>query len=111
MKSYKFYKDENNRWYIDLPGWTGTKAELEMVCGADDMLEIMSQGETEVHLTISETFFEGSSELELLTEDKENGGGWYMFKVYKGITYNTQLWLCDVTRWVFGKIPTKIYIA
>jgi hypothetical protein len=26
-----FVKEEDNRWYIDLPNWEGDKADLEMV--------------------------------------------------------------------------------
>jgi hypothetical protein len=40
MKTFKFEKEKDNRWYIILPEWTGEKEELEMVCGADSMLDI-----------------------------------------------------------------------
>ena len=29
MKNYTFNKEQGN-WYIDLPNWEGTKAELQM---------------------------------------------------------------------------------
>ena len=37
-QNLKFNK-EADRWYIDLPDWTGTKGELEMVAGADTLLD------------------------------------------------------------------------
>ena len=37
-----FYKEETNRWYVDLPCWSGLKEDLEMVEGADLMLDILS---------------------------------------------------------------------
>ncbi len=53
MRRFRFYKDELNRWYVDLPEWEGDQAELEMVCGADTMLDILAQGDGEVRLTLS----------------------------------------------------------
>ncbi len=37
MKKFKFNKEAQNRWYIELPEWTGSKSELEMVFGADTL--------------------------------------------------------------------------
>lgn len=31
-------------------------------------------------------------------------------KSWKGIDYNMNIWLCDVTRWVFGTLPNTIYV-
>ena len=41
MKNLKFKKEEDNKWYIDLTEWTGDKADLEMVAGADILLDIL----------------------------------------------------------------------
>ena len=38
MKNYTFNKEQGN-WYIDLSNWYGTKAELQMVAGADSLLD------------------------------------------------------------------------
>ncbi len=35
MRTFKFYKTEVGRWYVDLPEWEGSVDELEMVAGAD----------------------------------------------------------------------------
>jgi len=32
-------------------------------------------------------------------------------KTYKGIEYDPELWLCDVTKFVFGNFPKNIYIS
>ena len=40
-QNLKFNK-EGKLWYIDLPQWTGTKAELEMVAGADKLLDALN---------------------------------------------------------------------
>ncbi len=41
MKRLRFYKEEDHRWYVDLHEWNGSKEELEMVMGADIMLDYM----------------------------------------------------------------------
>ena len=68
MRTFKFYKETTNRWYVDLPEWEGVKEELEMVSGADTFLEILSQGEETVHVVLSTVPFEGCEVLELLRE-------------------------------------------
>jgi hypothetical protein len=45
MESFRFYKDPDGRWYVDLPEYQGSKQDLEMVSGADAFLEILAQGE------------------------------------------------------------------
>jgi hypothetical protein len=112
MRKYRFYKEGLN-WYIDLPEWTGSKADLEMVAGADNMLDYMAEGGDEVHAFISEEEFEGADLLHLksLAEDIGNGA-YYLMKKYKGIDIDLTMWLCDVTLFVFNnKFPEKIYIC
>jgi len=108
MRTFKFYKENTNRWYVDLPEWEGEKDELEMVSGADTFLEILSQGEQTVNVILSTVTFDGSDVLELQREDENIGGGWYQLLEYVGIPYELEMWLCEVTRFVFGELPKKI---
>ena len=113
MKQHRFVH-EGMGWYIDLPEYLaegGNKADLEMVSGADTMLDIIAGGKDEVTLQIDTRPFEGSDEL-LLTElcDPILGGGYYHMKQFGNKKVNKDLWLCDVTRFMFGDIPEKIYI-
>jgi len=113
MRKFKFYKESDGRWYIDLPEWTGSKSELEMVAGADNMLDYMAEGNNEVHAYISETAFEGSDILKLkgLADDIGNGA-YYLMKNYKGIELNLSMWICDVCLFVFNnKFPEQIFIS
>jgi hypothetical protein len=112
MERFRFYKESNGNWYVDLPKWTGSKADLEMVSGADTMLEYMAEGNVEVHAYISENEFDNSDVLKLkgLAEDV-GSGAYYIMDKYKGIDLNLNIWLCDVTIFVFGKFPDKIYIS
>ncbi len=112
MERLKFYKETDNRWYVDLPNWTGTKAELEMVAGADTMLDYMAEDTNEVTLCISEEPFEGSDELAFLNNADDIGeGAYYKLSIYKGIDINLKMWLCNVTSWFFGKFPQSIFIT
>ena len=114
MRNFKFYKEETGRWYVDLPEWEGEKAELEMVMGADSFLEILSQGENEVYVTLSDKEFETAEKLELIDLGRIEGvelgsGAWYSLKEYLNIPYDMEMWLCDVTKFVFGDFPKVIY--
>jgi hypothetical protein len=114
MKAYRFYKD-GNRWYIDLPEYItegGNLGDLQMVAGADTMLDLIAQGKAEVSLLISLEAFAGADEV-ILTEkcDPYLGGGYYFMKQYNGKEINQSMWLCQVTQYVFNDKPPRIYIA
>ncbi len=113
MRTFRFYKDEEG-WFVDLPEWEGTKGELQMVMGADSFLEILAQGENEIDVTLSTEPFQNAEVLHFLyvgrLEGPEYGeGGWYYLKEYLGIPFDLKMWLCDVTKFVFGELPNKIY--
>ncbi len=121
---YTFKKEKSGRWYIDLPHFDGPKEALEMVEGADTMLELIlnifyKEGEIKIALRCETEPFEGSNELikkdvsgdESKTEIIETVGGmYYDLSKYNGLSFNAEMWLCDVTLYVFGKFPEKIYI-
>ena len=114
MRNFKFYKEECGRWYVSLPEWEGEKDELEMVMGADSFLEILSQGEDEVYVTLSDTEFPDAERLELFDLCRLKGielgsGAWYSLTSYMDIPYDIEMWLCDVTKFVFGDFPKIIY--
>lgn len=114
MKTYKFYKDEFG-WFIDIPEWEGEAWDLQMVMGADVFCDLIAQGESEFYMTLSDTPLEGGDVLIFdkfgRLEGPEYGeGGWYKLKNYKGIRYEMDMWLCDVTKFVFnGDLPKHIY--
>jgi hypothetical protein len=114
MRTFKFYKTEVGRWYVDLPEWEGSVDELEMVAGADLFLEILSDGEQTVNVILSTVEFEGADILEFKElgriESWELGeGAWYEMIGYMGIDYELTMWLCDVTKFVFDEFPKNIY--
>jgi hypothetical protein len=99
---------EKKKWYIDLPNWTGRKSALQMVAGADTLLDYMAEGKTEVVLHASENKFDGCETLTLINKCFWNGAD-YKIDTYKNYQLNLKLWLCDVTKVVLGGFPEKIY--
>lgn len=105
------FNKENREWFVVLPEWTGDKSELQMVVGADTMLDHIAKDNTSVTLRIDENPFDGADVLKLIEPETEMGGGWYWLKSYQRVGVNISMWLCHVTEFVFGKLPEKIYIA
>jgi len=112
MQSYYFYKEDwTNWWFVDIPEWEGPKSALQMVMGADDMLDLMSQGDDRFLVTFSTEETEGFELLEFQHETPEwEQGAQYILKTFMGFEYDLQVWLCDVTKFVFGEFPRKIWI-
>lgn len=107
-KYFNFEKDPDGRWYVILPEWKGDRAELEMVLGADMMLDILAQGEPTVGAMLMLSEYKGFK-YELTYVEPEGGGGWYNLKGEYDIEF--AVWLCHVTIFVFGYLPKKIYIG
>lgn len=115
MKRRIKFEKEGFDWFAVIPEWEGSRADLQMVCGADTWLDILCQGEWHVWLTISDEPFDGAEKLHLIDLNRYNGeevgsGASYLLKNYLGgIEYNLEMWLCDVTKFVFGDFPKIIY--
>lgn len=106
MKTLTFIKDSIGDWYVDLPEWTGPKEDLEMVLGADQMLELLSQGESIIDVTLDTNPFD-SYKFTLERLKDEGGGAWYKYESKLGQEF--EIWLCYVTKFVFGELPEKLY--
>jgi hypothetical protein len=113
MKPYKFIKTGRD-WYIDLPEYIekgGTVGDLQMVDGADKMLDMMAGSANSVLVYVATEQFEGADIL-ILTEkcDPYVGGGYYFMKKFEGQEINQTMWLCQVIEFVFGDIPSQIFV-
>ncbi len=119
----RFYK-EDQIWYIDLPEFLemrmGTKANLMMVDGSDDLLDILSENGVEVTIEFSNQPFDGAtyrlraqhvgSNQSLLSKI---GHAFVSYGMYYNVTEldNMRIWLCPVTEYVFGGCyPREIYL-
>jgi len=113
MNKYHFIK-EGSDWFIDLPEYIeqgGSKGDLQMVEGADKMLDYISGENNEVSLIIDRNFFTGSDELILIERcDPVIGGGYYTLRTFEGKEIHQTMWLCAVTEYVFGDLPEQIFI-
>lgn len=106
-----FNKEESGRWFIVLPEWDGYKEDLEMVSGADDMLDIIANGKNTVELMVSVDPFENADVLifDKFGPSQYEGGAYYQLYRYCGNKLDMIIWLCDVTKFVFGEFPDNIY--
>jgi hypothetical protein len=120
METITFAQEEDGRWYAEIPTYPGPKADLEMVEGADKMLEIYAQGEQRITLTLSNCPFRGLKdeitfvrphELEDPALDGQPFGVYYKVSTIRQIPFDFEIWLCPVTTFVFGDYPDKIFIA
>ena len=111
--TYGFYKNSENEWYMRLPEWKGDPDDLQMINGADEWLELVGNGAPEVTLNFSDEPFQDAETLTLLHRPEENlgGGGVYYLDFYNLKKCNLKLWLCDVTCFIFGDFPQKIYFS
>lgn len=107
-KNIRFYLEQPYAWYADIPEWTGDKEDLEMVAGADNMLDMISQGDSSVILSLSTAPVEGFNELKFVNLCGNNGAD-YVLESYNGIKFNLYIWLCNVLKFVFGEFPEVIY--
>jgi hypothetical protein len=104
MKNYTFNK-EQGCWYIDLPNWEGTKDELQMVGGADTLLDHLSNNGATVDVILStekKIITPGFQTLKRIIQTPPNGCVYHL-----GFT---PVWLCNVTKFVFeGMFPRQIH--
>lgn len=79
-----------------------------MVAGADTLLDELSNGKDEVFLEVSLTPQENFETLQRI-EIKGWGGADYKLETYKNKPVKRQIWLCNVTKYVFNDFPKLIY--
>ncbi|TKC08233.1 hypothetical protein FA048_13835 [Pedobacter polaris] len=110
-RNFKFHKNDKGEWWLILPEWKGDPDDLQMIEGADQWLDIISNDIKEVKLEMSDKYFVESETLTLLRIREENfgGGGIYYLDTYESKKVDLKLWLCDVTSFVFDCIPQKLF--
>jgi hypothetical protein len=109
-KRLRFYKKYEDEWFVDLPTWEGSEDDLQMVQGADTLLEYLAEGKERVALRFSTKSFDGASVMERMYVCT-TGGAYYIVHSYNGDKIVLPFWLCDVTKFVFGEFPENIYFT
>lgn len=97
---------EGDYWYADIKHWPGLKWQLEMVGGADDLLNHLVKFSTipnYVKIQVNPL----SSTTGKLTKEHENSKG----ATYRDSLTGRKVWLCNVSKWAFGKHPDTITYA
>jgi hypothetical protein len=107
LQKIRFYR-EDSRWFSDVPTWEGTKEDLEMVFGADVLLDLISEGEEEVSIEFGEERFPGSDQIIFLSP--QGDGARYHLPSYRGKDYEMNFWICSVTKFVFGSYPDSLWM-
>ena len=107
MKKLKFKKESNGDWFIVLNTWPGPKSALQMVLGADTLLDMLSRDGETVQIELKAT---ASSRDFVAVKDNQTPtttGRWY--NVFRGGEQVHRMWLCPVTLFVFlGRYPSEI---
>ena len=127
-----FNREEEDRWFVDFPNWPWKKGNLEMVCGADKFLDLLSEGKDRVSIIAKATsekldeaefqqlMQDGWHELSQ-TQSSLTGGATYTVRGNKAEQFMRQhpltgesmartLWLCPVTLFVVGRYPKYFYV-
>ena len=93
--------------------WSGSRANLEMVAGADDLLSYLDNEENHrvtIHVIPSEKRLSVENHTELRQLDKSlTGGAHYDATDFAGFRMK-KIWICPVTLCVLGCYPKYLYI-
>jgi len=110
-RTFLFNKNEKGEWWLELPEWKGDPEDLQMVEGADQWLDMLSQKHDQLRVVMSDEKIEGAEILTLLRVREENlgGGGIYYLETYQKQKVGMKLWLCEVTSFIFDYLPQRIY--
>ncbi|MNK09103.1 hypothetical protein D3C87_270530 [compost metagenome] len=109
-RDFRFYKIATGDWYIDLPEWGGDPEDLQMIQGADEWLDLVSNS-TEVTLSVADVDFDDAEFMTLIRLGEPNlgGGGNYFLERYQEQNANLKIWLCEIVTFIFGNYPQRIY--
>lgn len=98
------FEKDNTGWYIILPSWKGPRSSLAMVAGADTLLDELSNNGNYISLDISLEHKENYLHLNKINNCWFNGADYIVPSSGK------KVWLCNVTKFVFGNFPKDIYV-
>jgi len=117
MRTNKFYKKEGS-WFVDLKFWPFSKYYLAMVCGADKLLDKLSEGKDEVLIQYSKNGFfdyDGILQRDYIIDDNYMFGAIYDLKYMDIDDYScdgnkkNNIFLCPVTLFIFFIYPKEIF--
>ena len=99
-----FEKWEDGRWFVVLPDYDGDQEDLEMVDGADKLLDVLTTDNLYVNLRISKEEDPDMYHLYLVNHDEIGG----TYKVTNHGRFDGEVWLC-IHQVPFQKDLLRIY--
>ena len=105
MERLTFEKWEDGRWFVVLPEYDGDQEDLEMVDGADDLLDFVTTDGLYVNIKVDDEEHPGWIILSLVDHDEL--GGTYKVSGIEG--FDQDIWLCNVVHVVLGEHPETIF--
>lgn len=99
-----------NRWFIDLPNWIGDINDLEMVDGADTLLNEISHHDKRVVLEVATSSNKQLNRIPLYTLEKIEENSFGATYMVCGESNVKTVWLCNVTLEIFEIFPEEFYI-
>ena len=104
-----FRKESDGRWYADIRHWPKLfHSNLEMVAGADDMLDALDRGSGYVKVDVAMDPADKREWFKMIKISQNELGATY--KVVYCDRYNGKAWLCNVGKFVMGKHPDSIFV-
>lgn len=104
MKKILSFVKLSERWFVDIP-WDGDVSDLQMVAGADLLLDSLCDSNTRVSIEVSTDLVKDYIHLNRVSEDEL--GATY---VVNAPNFSGEIWLCPVTLAVFPNYPKDLYI-
>ena len=106
---FEFEKKENGKWYAIVPEWPYDHEELEMVDGADDLLDSLTTDGRLVSLEVETEEPTIGDYVTFTLTDHDDYGGTYVSQDSQ--VEVQKIWLCNVAHFVFdGEHPEVLYI-
>jgi hypothetical protein len=103
------------RWFVHLPNYPGLAEDLEMVMGADSFCQQLDKHNTGL-LTVyvdtepKDSLFTTQEYVFKFDEYSEVDDEIFGAHYYLETDPDFKIWLCNVTKYVFGEFPKTIYI-
>ena len=104
-----FTKEDDGKWYIDLPDWPFDHSHLQMVDGADDLCEAFSYDGKHANVEV-EVERPGKGIEAYRTDYSITEGAYYHCEINALKDRNYKFWLCPVTLFVLGEYPKYMFI-
>lgn len=102
-----FERFADGRWYVVFPEYDGPQDDLEMVEGADKMLDALTTDN--LYVTLNVSLDDPGLDFTLELKSHDDFGAYY--NVYNCPVFEGTVWLCNVAHEFFGEHPEEIHCS